>query len=172
MSEVYPSFDKVFESYYSRYSAGCFAPGDVIKFKRADMIKSEHFKSLQANLKDQLIAMVDASESGDAVIVVNGVSVSGLDSYDIAEPATITIGFSQGGGRIVNLITIPGMLGEFMVIQSDGINLNNLIPANAVKNYDEQNRVVIKTLDLNAQNKEYQKGTTGEIDKNTFKLKV
>lgn len=171
MSEVYPSFDKVFESYYSRFSAGCFAPGDVIKFKRADLIKSEHFKSLQPNLRDQLIAMVDASNSGDAVIVVNGVSVSGLDSFDISKPATITIGFSQGGGRIVNLVTIPGMLGEFMEIQDNGVNLNNLIPANAVRNFDETNKVKIEIIDMNKQEKEYQRSSVGNIDKHTFNFK-
>lgn len=172
MSEDYTSFDKIFESYYSRYSAGCFAPGDVIKFNASALTKSPEFKALQPDLQARLAAMVDSSEKGDAVIVVNNVAVSALDTYDVAEPSTITIGYSHGGGRIVDLITINGTLGQYMNIVNNGVNLNNTIPANAYRNFDEQNKVAVVALDMNQQEKEYQKGTTGEIDKNTFALKV
>lgn len=165
MSEAYTSFDTVFESYYSRFSAGRFAPGDVIKIDRAKMIKSDIFKSLNSEVKDHLINMADMSAKGDAVIMVNSISASALDTYEVAEPSTITIGFSQGGGRISDLITVSGSLGEFFTIVRNGVNQVSTIPANAVKNFDDTNKVSVKPVDLKKMDKEYKKGTTGNIDK-------
>lgn len=171
MSGDYTSFNTVFESYYSRYSAGRFAPGDVIKINRSAMIKSETFKSLNKEIKDKLTDMADMSAKGDAVIMVNNVAVSALDTYDIAEPSTITIGYSQGGGRITNLITVSGSLGEFFERVENGVNQVSTIPANAVRNFDDTNNVSVATLDMTKQAKEHAKGTTGNIDKHSFDYK-
>ena len=133
------TFDKVYEAYFSRYTAGCFYPGDVVTFD-IDRIKStESYKTLPVNLKIRLDAMMDSQQAGESVIVVAAVDVNPFLTKDYA-PSTLTLAYSHGGGRWVEPISLPGSIGEGISIVEQGTNLNNLIPNSCRVNHDENNK--------------------------------
>lgn len=158
MVKNYTPRKKVFESYYSRYVAGCFCQGDVVTFDKSKMFASEGFKHLQPDLKQALTDMVEAQVNGDAVIGVANVSINTLTAQDQYEPSTLTLAYCLGGGRWYNQITIPGSLAEFISVVKNGVNQVSTIPANAKRNFDEKNGTSIKELDDKEIAKAFSKG--------------
>lgn len=128
MSKFEHSFDKVYEALITRYTAGCFSAGDVVKFDIKAIQKSDAYKGLTKALITRLDDMMRTSEAGESVIVVTDVAL-GHDNPKAHTPATMTIAYSQGGGRWVEPITIPGALAEFMDAVEAGVNLVDKIPA-------------------------------------------
>ena len=151
MSKFEHSFDKVYESLFSRYSAGCFAAGDAVKFDTKGIQKHDAYKALTKALKTRLDDMMRTSDAGESVIVVTDVCL-GHDNPKAHTPATITIAYSQGGGRWVEPITIPGSLCELMDAIEPGVNLVDKIPAVAKIEYPvstEAEEVDLKELEKN-----------------------
>lgn len=158
MVKNYTPRKKVFESYYSRYAAGCFCQGDVVSFDKKGLFASEAFKSLQPQLKEQLTDMVEAQVAGDAVIGVANVSINTLTAADQFEPSTLTLAYCLGGGRWYNQLTIPGTLCEFISIVNNGVNQVSTIPDKAKINFDEKNGTSIKELNDKEVSKAFNKG--------------
>ena len=146
------TFDKVYEAYFSRFTAGCFYPGDVVAFDIETIKSLDCYKSLPIDLKTRLDGMMEAQQSGDAVVVVAAVDINPLLTRDYA-PSVLTLAFSHGGGRWVDPISLPGSIGEGINIVEQGANLNNLIPSKARINHDEFNtgakEVDLKELEKN-----------------------
>lgn len=128
MSKFEHSFDKVYEALITRYTAGCFQAGDVVTFDAKEIQKHADYKALTKSLKTRLDDMMRTSDSGEAIIVVTDV-ILGVCSPKSYAPSKITIAYSQGGGRWVEPITIPGSLCEFMDAIEPGVNLVDKIPS-------------------------------------------
>lgn len=130
-------FNDLYESYFSRYTAGCFGIGDVIEFDRK-ILRDEKFTSLPPEMQDKLRDMVEASLNGDAIVAVAQVDLDGHVS-NWAEASTITIGYSQGGGMFFDRITIPGSLGQYMKRTGD---VYSQIPKQAIKVHTSERKVI------------------------------
>lgn len=151
MSKFEHSFEKVYEALITRYTAGCFSAGDAVKFDTKAIQKSDTYKSLSKALKTRLDDMMRTSDAGESVIVVTDVCL-GHDNPKAYTPATMTIAYSQGGGRWVEPITIPGALAEFMDAIEPGVNLVDKIPSVAKIEYPvstEAEEVDLKELEKN-----------------------
>lgn len=127
MSKYEHSFEKVYEALITRYTAGCFSAGDVVKFDTKKIQKHDAYKSLSSSLKSRLDDMMRTSDAGESIIVVTDVAL-GTFNPKASEPATMTIAYSHGGGRWVEPITIPGTLCEFITAEEEGVNQVNKIP--------------------------------------------
>ena len=128
MSKFEHSFDTIYEALITRYTAGCFSAGDVVKFDTKQIQKHSAYQSLTKSLKTRLDDMMRSSDSNETVIVVTDVAL-GYDNPKSYTPATLTIAYSHGGGRWVEPITIPGALAEFMDVVEPGVNLVDKIPS-------------------------------------------
>lgn len=128
MSKFEHSFEKVYEALITRYTAGCFSAGDVVKFDTKAIQKSDAYKGLTKSLKSRFDDMMRTSDAGESVIVVTDVTLGALDGWKNSEPATITLAYSHGGGRWVEPLTIPGSLTEFITAEEEGVNLVDKIP--------------------------------------------
>ena len=140
------TFKNVFEHYMSRYSAGCFTVGDTIEFDKK-ILNDPVFKGLQPDLQLKVKDMVDAQVAGDAIIMVANVSLEPLHDEQ-AHPSTLTIGYSMGGGRYYDPVTVPGHLLAHMKRIENGANLPDLIPAKHKINYDEKFSKTAQPADL------------------------
>lgn len=129
MSRFANSFDTIYEALITRATTGCFSAGDVVTFDMKKLQKHADYESLTSALKSRLDNMMKTSESGEAVIVVTDTTLGGLNGTKSPKPSTITIAYSQGGGRWVEPITIPGSLTQFMNAIEPGVNLVDKIPA-------------------------------------------
>ena len=151
MSKFEHSFEKVYEALITRYTAGCFSAGDVVKFDTKAIQKSDAYKGLTKSLKTRLDDMMRTSDAGESVIVVTDVSL-GHDNPKAHTPATMSIAYSHGGGRWVEPITIPGALAEFMDAVEPGVNLADKIPAVSKITYPVETKaeeVDLKELEKN-----------------------
>ena len=151
MSKFEHSFEKVYEALITRYTAGCFSAGDAVKFDTKAIQKSDAYKGLTKALKTRLDDMMRTSDAGENVIVVTDVAL-GHDNPKAHTPATMTIAYSQGGGRWVEPITIPGSLAEFMDAIEQGVNLVDKIPAVSKITYPVETKaeeVDLKELEKN-----------------------
>lgn len=151
MSKFEHSFEKVYEALITRYTAGCFSAGDAVKFDTKAIQKSDAYKNLTKALKTRLDDMMRTSDAGESVIVVTDVAL-GHDNPKAHTPATMSIAYSQGGGRWVEPITIPGALAEFMDAIEPGVNLVDKIPAVSKITYPastEAKEVDLKELEKN-----------------------
>ena len=124
-------FNKVYESYFSRYTAGLFGPGDVVEFDKG-LLSDPMFKNLAPDMQSAVQSMVEASIAGDAIVAVTKTNIDPRlqDNY---EAATITIAYSQGGGMYYGQVTIPGSLGKYMKRTTD---VYSVIPKRAIKVHD------------------------------------
>lgn len=129
MSKFANSFDTIYEALITRATAGCFFAGDVITFDAKKIQNHDDYKKLTKSLKTRLDDMMRTSENGESVIVVTDVTLGALNSWKSPQPSTMTIAYSQGGGRWVEPITIPGSLTEFISAIETGVNLVDKIPA-------------------------------------------
>lgn len=137
----YESNDKVFEAYFSHYTAGAFRAGDVITFVTPEkMKKSDAYASIPLDVKEKFDQMIAASTNGDSIIIVHQVNLNPFFTSDFA-PSSINIGYSQGGGRITDIITVPGSLAEFFHREENGPNQVSTIPDAAVRNMDERDAI-------------------------------
>jgi hypothetical protein len=151
MSKFEHSFEKVFEALITRYTAGCFSAGDVVTFDTKAIQKSDAYKGLTKSLKSRLDDMMRTSDAGESVIVVTDVAL-GHDNPKAHTPATMTIAYSQGGGRWVEPLTIPGSIAEFMNAVEAGVNQVDKIPSVSKIEYPvktEPQEVDLKELEKN-----------------------
>lgn len=130
-------FDSLYESYFSRYTAGCFGIGDVIQFDKK-ILSDEHFKTLAPEMRTKLTDMVESSLAGDSIIAVAQVDLDGKLS-NWAEASTITIGYSQGGGMFYGKLTVPGSLGQYMTRVGD---VYSQLPKNAIRVHSSEKRAI------------------------------
>lgn len=128
MSKFEHSFNKVYEAFWNRATAGGFNAGDVVKFDMKNIQKHPDYETLTELIKTRLDNMMRTSESGESVIVVTDV-ILGCCSPKAYEPSSLTIAYSHGGGRWVEPLTIPGSLGEFMKAEESVVNLVDKIPS-------------------------------------------
>ena len=152
MSRFANSFDTIYEALITRATTGCFSAGDVVTFDMKNLQKHTDYESLTSALKSRLDNMMKTSENGEAVIVVTDTTLGGLNGTKSPKPSTITIAYSQGGGRWVEPITIPGSLTEFMNAIEPGVNLVDKIPAVNKVEYPattEPKEVDLKELEKN-----------------------
>ena len=152
MSKFANSFETIYEALITRATTGCFSAGDVITFDSKGIQKHKDYQSLTKELKSRLDDMMRTSESGEAVIVVTDTTLGALNGSKAPSPSTITIAYSQGGGRWVEPITIPGSLTEFMNAQEAGVNLVDKIPSVAKIEYPattEAEEIDLKELEKN-----------------------
>ena len=129
MSKFEHSFEKVYEALITRYTAGCFSAGDVVKFDTKAIQKHDAYKALTKAIKTRLDDMMRTSESGEAVIVVTDTTLGVLNGTKAPSPSSITLAYSHGGGRWVEPITIPGSLTQFMKSIEPGVNVVDKVPA-------------------------------------------
>lgn len=151
MSKFEHSFEKIYEALITRYTAGCFSAGDVVKFDTKAIQKSDAYKGLTKSLKTRLDDMMRTSDAGETVIVVTDVTL-GHDNPKSPAPTTMTVAYSHGGGRWVEPITIPGALAEFMDAIESGVNLVDKIPSVSKITYPvstEAEEVDLKELEKN-----------------------
>lgn len=152
MSKFANSFDTIYEALITRATTGCFSAGDVVTFDMSAIQKHEDYKSLTKSLKSRLDNMMRSSDSGEAVIVVTDTTLGTLNGTKAPSPSTITLAYSQGGGRWVEPITIPGSLCELMNAIEPGVNLVDKIPAVSKIEYPvstEAEEVDLKELEKN-----------------------
>lgn len=152
MSKFTNSFETIYEALITRATTGCFSAGDVVTFDSKGIQKHKDYQSLTAALKSRLDDMMRTSESGEAIIVVTDTTLGALNGTKAPSPSTITIAYSQGGGRWVEPITIPGTLTEFMNAQEAGVNLIDKIPSVAKVEYPattEAEEIDLKELEKN-----------------------
>lgn len=123
-------FNELYESYFSRYTAGCFGIGDVIQFN-PKILRDEKYLALPEELQTRLRDMVESSIAGDSIIAVAQVDLDGKFS-NWAEASAITIGYSQGGGMFYGRITVPGSLGQYMKRVGD---VYSQLPKHAIKQH-------------------------------------
>ena len=149
------SFNQVYESYFSRYTAGMFGMGDVVEFDKA-IFNDPMFKSLAPDLKTAVQDMIEASIAGDAIVAV---AKTDLDQrlQDQFEPATITIAYSQGGGMYYGNCTIPGSLGQYMKRTGD---VYQHIPKRAIRIHDGGTR---QPVDMNTVAQAFNKGYCTDV---------
>lgn len=135
MSKFANSFETIYEALITRATTGCFSAGDVVTFDSKSIQKHKDYQSLTKELKSRLDDMMRTSDNGESVIVVTDTTLGVLNGTKAPSPSTITIAYSQGGGRWVEPITIPGSLTEFMTAQEAGVNLVDKIPSVAKIEY-------------------------------------
>lgn len=151
MSKFEHSFQKVYEALITRYTAGCFQAGDVVKFDTKAIQKHEDYEDLNDLIKTRLDDMMRTSDAGETVIVVTDVCL-GHDRPKAYAPATITLAYSQGGGRWVEPITLPGSLATHIEPVETGVNVADKIPAASKIEYPvktEPHEVDLKELEKN-----------------------
>lgn len=151
MSKFEHSFQKVYEALLTRYTAGCFQAGDVVKFDTKAIQKHEDYKSLNNLLKTRLDDMMRTSDAGETVIVVTDVAL-GHDNPKAHTPATITLAYSHGGGRWVEPITLPGSLATHIEPLETGVNVADKIPSVSKITYPVETKaeeVDLKELEKN-----------------------
>lgn len=141
------TFNKVYEAIYSHYTAGCFYPGNVVSFDIKAVQATDAYKGLAKNIKARLDAMMESQQQGESVIVVAAVDVNPFLNKNY-EPSTLTLAYSQGGGRWIEPLSLPGSIGEGIHVVESGVNLNNLIPNSCRINHDEFNSGGPKEVDL------------------------
>lgn len=152
MSKFANSFETIYEALITRATTGCFSAGDVVTFDAKGIQKHDDYKKLTNALKSRLDDMMRTSENGESVIVVTDTTLGVLNGTKAPSPSTITIAYSQGGGRWVEPITIPGSLTEFMTAVEPGVNLVDKIPSVAKVEYPattEAEEVDLKELEKN-----------------------
>ena len=152
MSKFANSFETIYEALITRATTGCFSAGDVVTFDSKGIQNHDDYQSLTKELKSRLDNMMRTSESGESVIVVTDTTLGALNGTKAPSPSTITIAYSQGGGRWVEPITIPGSLTEFMNAQEAGVNLVDKIPSVAKIEYPattEAEEIDLKKLEKN-----------------------
>lgn len=152
MSKFEHSFDTIFEAFWNRATTGCFTAGDVVTFDSSKIKKHPDYESLTASMKTRLDNMMETSEKGETVIVVTDVTLGGLNGSKAPMPSNLTIAYSQGGGRWIEPLTIPGSLTEFMNPVEAGVNLVDKIPASSKIEYPattEAEEVDLKELEKN-----------------------
>lgn len=152
MSRFANSFEIIYESIITRATTGCFSAGDVVTFDAKNIQKHDAYKSLTKSLKSRLDDMMRTSEAGETVIVVTDTTLGTLNGSKAPSPSTITIAYSQGGGRWVEPITIPGSLTEFMDAIEPGVNLVDKIPSVSKITYPvetQAHEVDLKELEKN-----------------------
>lgn len=159
-------FNSLYESYYSRYTAGCFAPGDVVEFTKG-IEKQEAFKTLPPDLQDKLSQMASASLSKDAIICVQNISLSPVVE-DSPAPTTITLAYSMGGGRYYDPITIPGSLAANLKLVANSSGSAPTLPDSCkvdytAKEYFEAEEITDDSLDKKRANDK------GIVDSQTIK---
>jgi len=125
-------FLTIFEAYESRYNQKGFLVGDVFKFND-DFKSHDQYKALPDNVKSVIDSMID---SGLHVRV----SQVGANSDHIV------VGSDQGGGRLINKVTIPIALGAPVDF---GINLPPI--ADVQKRHDKVN-IKPKEVEENEEN--------------------
>lgn len=151
MSKFEHSFQKVYEALITRYTAGCFQAGDVVKFDTKAIQKHGDYKDLNDLIKTRLDDMMRTSDAGETVIVVTDVCL-GHDRPKAYAPATITLAYSHGGGRWVEPITLPGSLATHIEPVETGVNLADKIPAVSKIEYPVETKaeeVDLKELEKN-----------------------
>jgi|MEHZ01.6.fsa_nt_MEHZ011640429.1_3 hypothetical protein len=113
-------FLTLLEAYESRYNQKGFLVGDVFKFND-DFKSHDQYKALP----DNVCAVIDSMIDSGLHIRVSQVG---------ADPENVVVASDQGGGRLINKITIPISLGAPVDF---GINLPPI--ADVQKRYDKIN---------------------------------
>lgn len=152
MSKFANSFETIYEALITRATTGCFSAGDVVTFDSKGIQNHKDYQSLTKELKSRLDNMMRTSENGEAVIVVTDTTLGTLNGTKAPTPSTITLAYSQGGGRWVEPITIAGSLTEFMNAIESGVNLVDKIPSVAKIEYPattEAEEIDLKELEKN-----------------------
>lgn len=152
MSKFANSFETIYEALITRATTGCFSAGDVVTFDSKGIQNHDDYQSLTKELKSRLDDMMRTSENGESVIVVTDTTLGTLNGTKAPSPSTITIAYSQGGGRWVEPITIPGSLTEFMTAVEPGVNLVDKIPSVSKITYPvetQAHEVDLKELEKN-----------------------
>ena len=156
MSKFANSFETIYVALITRATTGCFSAGDVVTFDAKSIQKHDDYKKLTNALKSRLDDMMRTSENGESVIVVTDTTLGTLNGTKAPSPSTMTIAYSQGGGRWVEPITIPGSLTEFMTAVEPGVNLVDKIPATSKITYPVETQA--QEIDLKELEKHRTKG--------------
>lgn len=175
MSKFEYSFEKVYEAFMTRATCGCFVAGDVVTFDMKKIQNHPDYKSLTSAMKSRLDDMMRSSDAGEAIIVVTDV-ILGNCSPKSYQPSNITIGYSQGGNRVIEPLTIPGSLTEYMeAVEQSGAGLVNKVPASNRIEYPvstEAEEVDLKELEKNRTKGHASSTIHGESYENVIQFEV
>lgn len=148
-------FDTVFESHFSRYTAGYFSKGDIVKID-SKILNDEHVKNMPEEMQMRLKDMVEASETDNALIMVSNIALNPFMS-DNYEPASITLAYSSGGGSHYGETTVNGVLGKYLTIVT---GVDAIVPKSAIRKVKETERVPV---DMDKAKEEFGKGFSTDV---------
>lgn len=148
-------FDTVFESHFSRYTAGYFSKGDIVKID-SKILNDEHVKDMPEEMQMRLKDMVEASETDNALIMISNISLNPFMS-DNYEPASITLAYSSGGGSHWGETTVNGVLGKYLTIVT---GVDAIIPKSAIRKIKDTERVPV---DMEKAKEEFGKGFSTDV---------
>lgn len=149
------SYDTVYESYFSKYTAAGFSKHDVVEISE-DMFKDPDFQKLPDELKGRITDMASAQKAGDAIIAIANITMPPLMN-DTYEAAALTLAYSQGGGLYYGQTTISGSLGQYLKVIG---GIDSLIPKNAIRKGSETER---KPVDMGSLERNFKSGHSKDI---------
>lgn len=155
-SEKYTrDFNTVYESYFSRYTSAMFSKHDVVEID-SKIFNDEIFKNMPEEAQMHLKDMIEAQQSGDALIAISNISLNPFIS-DNYEASTLTLAYSRGGGMYYGDIAVSGSLGKYMKVVG---GIDALIPKNAIR---QENRIEKEPVDMASLEKNFKSGFSKDI---------
>lgn len=150
-------FDTVYESYFSRFTSGLFAKGDIVGINKK-ILDDPIFKKMPEGLQFRIREMVEADNTGNAIIVIANTSVNYwmTDNY---EPSSITLAYQSAPGMYYGQTTISGSLGQYLIIKG---GMDAVIPKNAIRQVTSVGRTKV---DLDSLKQSFRSGYSNDLRK-------
>ena len=129
-------FTELFESLMTRYRIGSFLVGDQVKI--LDSIKgTEEYKNLPIADKEIIDNLMAQEANGDIILKIVSLNVPPFrGGTPVATPETFEIGVECGGGRYMNVVSLPGtLIKTIQRIDTDGTNVPAMIAPNNKVSY-------------------------------------
>lgn len=127
---------ELFESLMTRYRIGSFLVGDQVKI--LDSIKkSEEYAALPTADKEIIDNFIEQEAAGDILLKMVSLNVPPFrGGTPVSQPETFEIGIECGGGRYINVVSLPGPLIKYIErIDTDGPNVPQMIAPNNQVSY-------------------------------------
>lgn len=144
---------KLLESLNTRYKIGGLLVGDQIRFKE-DYTHSDGFQTLTPEVIELLKRLIKDERAGNIILKVAGINQAPfIQGSPQAGPCSIDIGMDIGGGRYIDVVTLPGeWVNKIERVIPDGDNLPETVPtAYKFTAINDGRPVEVTTKDLEAE---------------------